>query len=626
MSEQKITRIKQLVPRISGVSLLTQYEQAIPQGLQPIPSERKEGEEHFGTVYKTSTFMSFPNGDYRGPDSNELDDYAVTGYTSLGLPFHINLDGYHGAMVDPAVIAKFAHEQIIPLMDVYAIKLSAAGLNSEAIMRQLIADIEQARQAQIQKNPSLAFVLRFTLSLGIGYQLEDRQYYAGFGIGDVGLILHRVNESKSEVLTYRTVPQGPTVKVHKDGFDDVMQQEQQPILARADFFNVPVGLGDESFGYTSVLPEFEDKPIITQEARKYSLNSEAVESKGSLLETVFTKNQENYTKILAQASEVAKEAKRNYLELNANYCSFKEQFGEKDLRTKSVEGNLRNFPFVRYGDDCTMSAIHFPSVDKQQAIQDEIYQEISEHLARRPLSEFRTQNVQLIRTQLEQSLCAPKPKAKSLKIRILAATYSVLVDATYENIQQYLHFSKKIDQVSKDLGQSMSRLGSGLIAGGALISVPQDVCQEVDRRLQEKKGNLRLVAIQSHLQQIQDEPSKILVTMATDEVLTKPTSENIQTYIAYARVVNGGPSIVWKGLGASMIALGSGLIPAGALALEGRILEGMENIDVISASAIAVGGIAVILGAVGMFYGRQKGLSKEMRELGESIQPIVSKG
>jgi hypothetical protein len=380
MSEEKTHhRIKHLYVGMPSVNLLIQDEQNISPG--SLPKEIKDHEDHFGDVYKTSTFMCFTHSDYREPTTDELDDYAATGYTSLGLPFHINVDGFH-TTDNPDEIAQFTRDEIIPLMDVYAERLSTES-DPKYIIKHLIRDIEKARKNKITKNQNLKSILQFTLSLGIGYQKGDQLRYAGFGIGDTGLVLKHQNQIHS--LTYRNVPKNANHAGHKDGFDEWLQKDWKNIIFRNDLFDTPVEPGDESFGYTSVLwgTGIESDPQETKIVQKFGLNQNlSFKSKDGLLPTVFAKNRENYKTLLTKSSEESEESKAIVQKLDTEYINTKDSLGEKHKSTQNLRTQLNNLPNLKiiHGDDCTMSSIRFPAKEKQQQIQNEMVTEITKKI------------------------------------------------------------------------------------------------------------------------------------------------------------------------------------------------------------------------------------------------------
>jgi hypothetical protein len=172
------------------------------------------------------------------------DDKLVIGYTHEGMAFQIVVDGFYGG--ERQATFSFIDNHVVPLMERYSAELSTASVEKtpQEITEQLIHTIYSLRLRH-------AINSEFTMSLSMMYQKDDAFYCAGFGIGDTGIAIKRINGT-IEQLTYHTEVDGS-----KDAFDNYSSHRINSVIQRNSIFNTPVTPGDELVGYTYLPQELE---------------------------------------------------------------------------------------------------------------------------------------------------------------------------------------------------------------------------------------------------------------------------------------------------------------------------------------------------------------------------------
>lgn len=104
-----------------------------------------------------------------------------------------------------------------------------------------------------------------------------------------------------------------------------------------------------------------------------------------------------------------------------------------------------------------------------------------------------------------------------------------------------------------------------------------------------------------------------------NKVLFAPNEMNINNLLNYANDLEGKPSLAFKALGAAMMLLGAALVTLSTLVIVGSLP--VIPIGVLTAAAIALGGVALFSTGVGFFAtGCRRGLSKEMTQLANTAE------
>ncbi len=206
-------------------------------------------------IFGKHTQISYMNG-RNMVTKGQTDDQTVLGYTCQGLPFQMVVNGItHQSDRMRATIFNFISTKVTPLIDVYVEKLSDCDTEEKAlaIIKELIAAIDKLAKSG-SPNPI------FSLSLGITYAYHDHLYYAGFGIGDTGLVLQTINLEGTSVkgelkqLAYTTHLSEHGGK-DKNTLGSTRYTDLDGAIERNSVFNVSVSPGDEVLGYTFMLPE-----------------------------------------------------------------------------------------------------------------------------------------------------------------------------------------------------------------------------------------------------------------------------------------------------------------------------------------------------------------------------------
>ncbi|WP_133136422.1 deAMPylase SidD family protein [Legionella rowbothamii] len=195
-------------------------------------------------VLASSLFIHFDEEGKSIAKPKNSDDKLVIGYTQEGMAFQIIVDGFYGG--ERQATFAFIDNHVVSLMERYSTELSTASAEKtpQDITEQLIHTIYSLRLRH-------AINSEFTMSLSMMYQKEDAFYCAGFGIGDTGIAIKRI-DGTIEQLTYHTEVDGS-----KDAFDNYSSPHVDLVIQRNSIFNTPVTPGDELVGYTYLPQELE---------------------------------------------------------------------------------------------------------------------------------------------------------------------------------------------------------------------------------------------------------------------------------------------------------------------------------------------------------------------------------
>jgi hypothetical protein len=172
----------------------------------------------------------------------ESDDKIVLGYTEDGMAFQMVIDGFFGCK--RLSVFSFIDDCVTPLMNEYSSMLSHQE-DSTSVTHALIQKIYSLRSMY-------APMADFTMSLAMTYQKNSEYFCAGFGIGDTGIVIKRVDGTIEQLVSHTEV----------DGFKDAFDNYSyacgiQRIIERNSIFNKKVMPGDELVAYTYIPPVLE---------------------------------------------------------------------------------------------------------------------------------------------------------------------------------------------------------------------------------------------------------------------------------------------------------------------------------------------------------------------------------
>jgi len=171
----------------------------------------------------------------------DTDDKIVIGYTKEGAAFQLVIDGFYGG--ERERIFAFIDAYVIPLISRYSSNLSIQD-DAEKVTRSLIHTIYALRARH-------AISAEFTMSLGVTYYKSNGVFYAGFGIGDTGMLIKRTSGEVDQLVSHTEVDG------FKDAFDSYSETNIDLVIDRNSVFNTKVNPGDELVGYTYIQPELE---------------------------------------------------------------------------------------------------------------------------------------------------------------------------------------------------------------------------------------------------------------------------------------------------------------------------------------------------------------------------------
>ncbi|MBI5447580.1 MAG: deAMPylase SidD family protein [Gammaproteobacteria bacterium] len=274
-----------------------------------------------------STFHHFHEG-REITQVKSSDDQVTTGYTHLGLPFLIVADGYYGMDEKGQEKLKDLNDQLCSLIPSYADALQSGYLPTVTTMKGLFEEIIKLREAypEHQGRPD------FTLSLAITYQKNGKNYCAGFGIGDTGIVLqHGDQVSQLAVDT--------AVNDTKEGFDCDVSGSAETVWAHNSVFcDREIEAGDTLLGYT----------FLFDLTRIAALNSE-IDKPASL---VRSETGDDITRRTLQVPDF-KSAEGSLLD----YVVKKNQTDAAYYQAKAKENKLS----AKAGDDCAMATVVIPT-------------------------------------------------------------------------------------------------------------------------------------------------------------------------------------------------------------------------------------------------------------------------
>ena len=227
------------------------------------------------------------------------DDKIVIGYTNEGAAFELLVDGFYGG--EREHIFAFIDDYVVPLLARYSSNLSIEE-DSKKVTSSLIHTIYSLRA---RHSPSA----EFTMSLGVTYNKKSDLFYAGFGIGDTGMLIKRTNGEIEQLVSHTEVDG------FKDAFDSYSQTNVDMIIERNSFFNIKVNPGDEIVGYTYVQPELEklasefqsEGKRGTQLVRKLHVDTSTCFKADSLFDQLLIAITEKQKQLTTQAKTLKKE-------------------------------------------------------------------------------------------------------------------------------------------------------------------------------------------------------------------------------------------------------------------------------------------------------------------------------
>jgi hypothetical protein len=244
-------------------SIITQVCNGVPHGQTYIssPSTIDNGNSE---IFASSLFVHINE---RGKDvakPKDTDDKIVIGYTKDGMVFQIVVDGFFGC--DRPAVFTFIDNYVIPLMDGYCSNISEHS-NASEVTNSLIHTIYSLRSEH-------AGAAEFTMSLSMTYNKDNELFCAGFGIGDTGIVIKRVDGTIEQLVSHTEVDG------FKDAFDGYSSKNINEVIQRNSIFNTKVIPGDELVGYTYVPPSFEivAKEFETETVHKGQIYKKRVKS------------------------------------------------------------------------------------------------------------------------------------------------------------------------------------------------------------------------------------------------------------------------------------------------------------------------------------------------------------
>lgn len=193
------------------------------------------------SIFASSLFVHLDESGNNISRSKDTDDQIIIGYTKDGMAFQIIVDGFFGG--DRETIFAFVTTYVVTLMEQYSSDLKSKS-NSTDVTETLIKTIYSLRREH-------AASAEFTMSLAMTYQKEDSLFCAGFGIGDTGMVMQRMDGTIEQLVAHTEIDG------FKDAFDSYSQSNIDLVISRNTVFNTKVMPGDELVGYTYIQPELE---------------------------------------------------------------------------------------------------------------------------------------------------------------------------------------------------------------------------------------------------------------------------------------------------------------------------------------------------------------------------------
>lgn len=323
-------------------------------------------------IFTGSTFVAFdPNGtDITASKVKASDDFGFIGYSGQGLPFTILMDGAPWMGERRQDLIHFA-DHISQQVTLYAERLSSS-TEPEDTVKQFIFELYQ----QLMKDAATPEdALEFTLSMAITYEKDSNLYCAGFGIGDIGLVLKRtsgvIETLASNTIIYDESAPGQYDRGDKDGFTGSCGQSverQQRVIDRNSVFNVSIEAGDEIFGYTSLpnsMCSLQGDAQFTEHFRKdiqaFSTSKQQVVKSTLDIQKVWPKL--SHPEADAQSDPVF--INTDLLTIVANAI---EQFGQNDIIATAQSKATQDHYEACGGDDCAMTSMRVPEAQLQQQL------------------------------------------------------------------------------------------------------------------------------------------------------------------------------------------------------------------------------------------------------------------
>lgn len=280
--------------------LIVQKLNGVPHG-ETYSSEANALDNGNSSIRGDSLFVRLDSEGLEVIKPKDTDDKILIGYTHKGAAFLLVVDGFFGG--EREHIFAFIDEHVIPLLSDYSFNLSV-GADDKKLSSSLIHTIYNLRA----KHAPMA---EFTMSLGVSYHKQKDLFYAGFGIGDTGMLIKRTN-GKVEQLVSHTEVDG-----FKDAFDSYSQSNIDLVIARNSLFNTKVNPGDELVGYTYIQPELErltaefesERKGKKQLVRKFNLVTEHYSKPTPLFEQLLNTITDKQQQLIARAKKQKKEAR-----------------------------------------------------------------------------------------------------------------------------------------------------------------------------------------------------------------------------------------------------------------------------------------------------------------------------
>jgi hypothetical protein len=205
-------------------------------------------------IFASSLFVALSDEGQEIGREKDSDDKVVIGYTRDGMGFQMVIDGFYGGETNKTF--RFIDDYVVPLMSQYSSDLGGQ-IESKEVTTSLIRTIYGLRAAH-------AVNAEFTMSLVMTYQKENILRCAGFGIGDTGLLIKRLDGTVEQLVPH-TVIDG-----FKDAFDTESSANIDLVIKRNTVFDTQVRFKEELVGYTYMPPQLE---ILAQEFQTENIRS-----------------------------------------------------------------------------------------------------------------------------------------------------------------------------------------------------------------------------------------------------------------------------------------------------------------------------------------------------------------
>ncbi len=411
-----------------------------------------------------STFRQYNDGVCIS-QAKDSDDLVIVGFCNNLLPFQITVDGYY-ACEKSDIMFDLINAHVVPLMSDYAEKLSKCNreADSKAVIKKLIKEIIAKHQELTGNKRELLDQSSFTMAVSIAYQNASHHLRcAGFGIGDIGLVLKRVNgELVQLAANNRSGSRG--FSLSKQGFDRLNYERFSidQLIARNSIFDVSVKPSDELVSYTSVMdaltieteieniPQFIDGKIKETSVSRTHLNPALFPANQSLFERLTTLNAKALTDACADA-----------------------------VATKED---------VQFGDDCVMSSVRIPTEAERLTLlrkrcedEENLLKRLQDKGVKYDLASELIEKYNAFRNELSQSSLDETTQVTILEkaLPMLTAANQMRLFPTTENFQKALKMIEEnvsaaigiVNAAPIDKKQQMENVAKSLMKFGAALIV-----------------------------------------------------------------------------------------------------------------------------------------------------------